>query len=301
MPFCNINIFLQFNFIICSIIKSVDFEKAAKLANYLSNNGSDAIVVAGTTGESPTLTHEDELELLAVVKDSVDNGCKIIMGTGSNSTDTAVMMSKKAELAGADAILCVVPYYNKPSQKGMIEHFSAIAEAVDLPIILYNIPSRTGVNMSVETVKYLAERYDNIVALKQSYGDMDTITELRLFCPDDFVLLSGDDSLTLPMMSLGVNGVISVASHIFGKAIKEMITEFKSGNVLKARKIHQGLYPSFRKLFMAPNPIPVKAVLAGNGLIYEYVRRPLNQLTDDEKTELFSVIQATQANLVALL
>lgn len=281
--------------------KSVDFEKAAKLANYLSNNGSDAIVVAGTTGESPTLTHEEELELLAVVKDSVDNGCKIIMGTGSNSTDTAVMMSKKAELAGADAILCVVPYYNKPSQKGMIEHFSAIAEAVDLPIILYNIPSRTGVNMSVETVKYLAERYDNIVALKQSYGDMDTITELRLFCPDDFVLLSGDDSLTLPMMSLGVNGVISVASHIFGKAIKEMITEFKSGNVLKARKIHQGLYPSFRKLFMAPNPIPVKAVLAGNGLIYEYVRRPLNQLTDDEKTELFSVIQATQANLVALL
>jgi len=281
--------------------KFVDFEKAAKLANYLSNNGSDAIVVAGTTGESPTLTHEEELELLAVVKDSVDNGCKIIMGTGSNSTDTAVMMSKKAELAGADAILCVVPYYNKPSQKGMIEHFSAIAEAVDLPIILYNIPSRTGVNMSVETVKYLAERYDNIVALKQSYGDMDTITELRLFCPDDFVLLSGDDSLTLPMMSLGVNGVISVASHIFGKAIKEMITEFKSGNILKAREIHQGLYPSFRKLFMAPNPIPVKAVLAGNGLIYEYVRRPLNQLTDDEKTELFSVIQATQANLVALL
>lgn len=280
---------------------NVDYKKVETLSKYLSENGSDAIVVVGTTGESPTLTHEEEIEILRVVKKSIKNNTKIIMGTGSNCTDTAIMMSIKAEQEGADAVLCVVPYYNKPSQKGMIEHFSAIAEAITLPIILYNIPSRTGVNMSVDTVKYLAEKYNNIVAIKQSYGDMDTITELRTKCPNDFLILSGDDSLTLPMMSLGAHGVISVASHIFGNEIKKMITEFKSGNVTKARDIHNALYPSFRKLFMAPNPIPVKAVLSNCSLVDEFVRKPLTLLTEDEKKELFNTIQATKVNLTALL
>lgn len=280
---------------------SVDYDKVEQLAEYLSLNGSDAIVVTGTTGEAPTLTHEEELKILHAAKKGAKNNVKIIMGTGSNSTDTAVMMSVKAEQEGADAVLCVVPYYNKPSQKGMIEHFSAIAEAVNIPIILYNIPSRTGVNMSVETVKYLAEKYSNIAALKQSFGDMDTITELKTACPKDFTILSGDDSLTLPMMSLGVHGVISVASHVFGSEIKAMITEFKSGSNINALDIHQKLYPSFRKLFMAPNPTPVKAVLADMGLINDYVRKPLTVLSDDEKKELMETINSTRANLMALL
>lgn len=279
----------------------VDYNKVEQLANYLTENGSDSIVVTGTTGESPTLTHEEEIKILHAAKKGVRNDSKIIMGTGSNSTKTAVEMSKLAEQEGADGILCVVPYYNKPSQKGMIEHFSAIAEAVKLPIVMYNIPSRTGVNMAVDTVKILAEKYNNIAALKQSYGDMDTITELNINTPEDFTILSGDDSLTLPMMSLGVHGVISVASHIFGNEIKMMIKEFKSGNIVKARNLHNKLYPVFRKLFMAPNPTPVKAALADMGLINDYVRQPLVRLTEDEKSELMSTIKSTRANLMALL
>lgn len=279
----------------------VDYNKVEQLANYLTENDSDSIVVTGTTGESPTLTHEEEIKILHAAKKGVKNNSKIIMGTGSNSTKTAVEMSKLAEQEGADGILCVVPYYNKPSQKGMIEHFSAIAEAVKLPIVMYNIPSRTGVNMAVDTVKILAEKYNNIAALKQSYGDMDTITELNINTPEDFTILSGDDSLTLPMMSLGVHGVISVASHIFGNEIKMMIKEFKSGNIVKARNLHNKLYPVFRKLFMAPNPTPVKAALADMGLINDYVRQPLVRLAEDEKSELMSTIKSTRANLMALL
>ena len=279
----------------------VEYSKVEELTSYLTTHGSDSIVVTGTTGETPTLTHEEEIKILHHAQKGIKNNAKLIMGTGSNSTTTAVEMSILAEQEGADAVLCVVPYYNKPSQKGMIEHFSAIAEAINIPVIMYNIPSRTGVNMSVDTVKYLAEKYSNIAALKQSYADMDTITELKINCPEGFAILSGDDSLTLPMMSLGAHGVVSVASHIFGEEIKKMITEFKNGHVDSARGIHNVLYPSFRKLFMAPNPTPVKAVLANEGLINEYVRKPLVTLTDSEKTDLFETIKTTKANLTVLL
>ena len=237
-------------------------------------------------------THEEEIEILSSVKRAVGNQAKVIMGTGSNSTETAVMMAKLAKKEGVDAILTVVPYYNKPSQAGMIEHFSAVAEAVDLPIILYNIPSRTGVNMSVDTVKALARKYQNIVALKQSFGDMDVITDLMLNCPKDFAIYSGDDSLTLPMMSVGAHGVISVASHLFGKEIKSMIRNFKTGDFLTARNMHQKLYPIFKKLFMAPNPVPVKAALAYRGIIEDYVRRPLVELTKAEKAELIFTLDS---------
>lgn len=168
--------------------REVDYDKVEELAKYLVQNGSDAILVAGTTGESPTLTHEEELELLSTVKRAVASKVKVIMGAGSNSTQTAVKMSKLAEKEGADAILSVVPYYNKPSQAGMIAHFSAVAESTKLPIILYNIPGRTGVNMAVETVAYLANKYRNIVALKQSFPDMDAISELKRACPEDYDL-----------------------------------------------------------------------------------------------------------------
>ena len=272
--------------------REVDYDKVEMLAYQLVNTGSDAILVTGTTGESPTLTHEEEIEILCSAKRAVTNKAKVIMGTGSNSTETAIMISKKAQKEGADAILSVVPYYNKPSQAGMIEHFSAVAEAVDLPIILYNIPSRTGVNMSVETVKTLARKYENIVALKQSYADMDTVTELKISCPKDFAIYSGDDSLTLPMLSLGAHGVISVASHLFGKEIKSMIRNFKTGDSMTAKNMHQKLYPIFKKLFMAPNPVPVKAALAYKEIIEDYVRRPLVELTKSEKAELIFTLDS---------
>ena len=200
-------------------------------------------------------------------------GTKIIAGAGSNCTETAVMMAKKFESMGADAVLSVVPYYNKPNQRGIEEHFSAIVEAVKLPIILYNIPGRTGVNMLPKTVANLAKKYKNIVAVKQSNGDLDLISEMKQECPDDFVIYSGDDSLTLPMMSIGACGVVSVASHILGVDMKSMIRNFKTGDMKAAFNMHRKLYPAFKKLFMAPNPVPVKAALAHFGIIEDYVRR----------------------------
>lgn len=270
----------------------VDYEKVESLAYQLINTGSDSILVAATTGEAPTLSADEVSEILSSAKRAVQNNAKVILGAGSNSTEHAVKLAKKAEKDGADAILSVVPYYNKPSQVGMIEHFSAVAEATELPIILYNIPSRTGVNMSVETVKTLTRKYSNIVALKQSCADMDMLTELRTHCLSDFAIYSGDDSLTLPMLALGVTGVISVASHLFGKEIKSMIRNFKTGDVMTARNMHMKLYPIFKKLFMAPNPVPIKAALTYKGIIQDYVRRPLVELTKQEKAELIFTLDS---------
>ena len=272
--------------------REVDFDALSKLVEHLVNSSSDAILVAGTTGESPTLTHEEEYEILFEVKGKVSGARKIIMGAGSNCTRTAIESSRKAVELGADAILSVVPYYNKPNQQGIIEHFGAIAKAVDIPIIMYNIPGRTGVNMTPQTAAFLAKEYSNIVALKQSFPDMDTITELRSLCPEDFAIYCGDDSLTLPMLSLGAHGVISVASHVVGDEIKSLIHNFKSGQIKAARNMHQNLYPLFRKLFMAPNPVPVKAVLSRLKIIENYVRRPLVELTKSEKAELIFTLDS---------
>ena len=272
--------------------REVDYEKVEALAHQLVNTGSDAIVVTGTTGEAPTLSFDEEIEILSSARRAVNNQGKVIMGTGSNSTETAVATAKRAEKEGADAILSVVPYYNKPSQAGMIEHFSAIAEAVETPVILYNIPSRTGVNMTPETVKTLARKYENIVALKQSCADMDMLTEIKTICPPDFTVYSGDDSLTLPMLALGAHGVVSVASHLFGKEIKSMIRNFKTGDTMTAKNMHIKLYPIFKKLFMAPNPVPVKAALAYRDIIEDYVRRPLVELTKAEKADLIFTLDS---------
>ena len=268
----------------------VDYSKVEKLADYLVNNGSDAILVAGTTGESPTLTHEEELEILKAVKNAVGDRAKVMMGAGSNSTKTAVEMTEKVEAAGADAILSVVPYYNKPSQAGLLEHFGQIAKATSLPVMLYNIPGRTVINMEPETIAQLAADYDNIAAVKQSNPNLDLVTEIRNKTPEDFVIYSGDDSLTLPMLSIGGYGVVSVASHVVGKDIKQIITEFKAGNTSKATEIHLKSYPMFKALFTSPNPIPVKAVLAKRGLIGEDVRCPLVKLTQEAKQKLYDAI-----------
>ena len=274
--------------------REIDYNKVEELTKYLINNGSDTLLVAGTTGEGPTLTHEEEIEVLSTVKRANANKAKVIMNAGSNCTMTAIRTAKLAEKEDVDAILSVVPYYNKPSQKGMIEHFSAIAKSTNLPVIIYNIPSRTGVNMQPQTVAQLANEFDNIVGIKQSCGDMDAITEMKLLCPEDFSIYSGDDSLTLPMLSLGARGVISVASHIFGSELKSMIRNYKTGEFLAALNMHKKLYPAFKKLFMAPNPVPVKAALAHKGIIEDTVRRPLVELSDNDKAELFKVLDSVK-------
>lgn len=274
--------------------KEIDYDKAGELAKYLADNGTDTVLVAGTTGECPTLTGEEKLELLSTVKRAVGHRAKVMMGAGSNCTKTAVGASKIAEKEGADCILSVAPYYNKPSQAGIFEHYSQIAQSVKIPIILYNIPSRTGITISAQTAGDLANKYPNITGLKQSCPDMDMVSELKMLCPEDFVIYSGDDSLTLPMLSLGVEGVISVASHLWGKEIKTMIHNFKTGNYVFAKNMHLKLYPVFKKIFMATNPSPIKAALARQGIIEEWVRLPLTELTEAQKTELYLTIDALE-------
>ncbi len=270
--------------------KSVDYAALEKISKHLLNQSTDAIVVAGTTGESPTLTHEEEHEILYCVKSTISGQCKVIMGAGSNSTDTAVISSKKAQELGADAILSVVPYYNKPSQQGLKEHFGAIAKSVDLPIILYNIPGRSVIDMTPETIAFLAKEYPNIVAVKQSNPNLDLISEIKMLAPDDFAIYSGDDSLTLPMLSLGAHGVVSVASHVVGKEIKSMVHNFKSGQVVPAANMHKILYPLFKKIFMAPNPTPIKALLSKIGLMQNSTRRPLVELDEQARLELLECL-----------
>ena len=271
--------------------RKIDYKALEKLVEHLIATGTESILIAGTTGESPTLTHDEEVELFNFVKKVAKGRAKLIMGAGSNCTETAVMASKNAEESGADAILSVVPYYNKPSQKGLIEHFSAIAKSTVLPVLLYNIPGRTGITMKPETIAHLAKEHKNIFAVKQSIADMDVITETRRLCPEDFVIYSGDDSLTLPMVSVGAHGVISVASHIIGNQMHEMLNLYKSGKVAEATKMHLKLYPLFKKIFMAPNPVPVKECLKKMGIIENYVRRPLVELDLDERNDLYEVLK----------
>ncbi|MDD3150929.1 MAG: 4-hydroxy-tetrahydrodipicolinate synthase [Candidatus Gastranaerophilales bacterium] len=269
----------------------VDYAQVEKLAAYLVDNGSDGILVAGTTGESPTLTHEEEWEVLSVVKKTVGNKAKIMIGAGSNSTKTAVETTKKVSKLGVDCILSVVPYYNKPSQAGMFEHFSQIAQSTDLPVFIYNIPGRCVVNMCPETMAKLAQKHQNIVGVKQSNANLDEVTEIASITPDGFTIYSGDDSLTLPMMSLGGHGVVSVASHVIGNDIKQMIRAFKNGDLKIAQQLQYKSYPVFKNLFTSPNPGPVKTVLANRGIINDYVRPPLVVLTDEQKKLLFKFVK----------
>ncbi|HHY37562.1 MAG TPA: 4-hydroxy-tetrahydrodipicolinate synthase [Clostridia bacterium] len=252
----------------------VDYKKAKDLASRLVDNGSDAILVTGTTGESPTLSDDEKIGLLEAVLEAVGDRAPVMAGTGSNCTEASVALTKRATSAGAHAILAVTPYYNKPPQSGLVRHFRAIADATDLDIMLYNVPGRTGVNMSPQTVKELAG-VENIVAVKESSGSLDQVSEIIRICPPDFLVYSGDDSLTLPMLSVGAVGVVSVASHLVGNDIKEMISAYKSGNVGKAKEIHLRLFELFRALFVTTNPIPVKAALRMHGVDVGGFRPPL--------------------------
>lgn len=269
----------------------VDYEMAEKLADYLVNNGSDGLVICGTTGESPTLNWDEEYQLFTAVKQAVGGKAKIIAGTGSNSTKEAIDATKKAAKLGLDGSLQVVPYYNKPTQAGLYKHFQAIAQATDeLPMMLYNVPGRTGCNLTPETISELA-KIESIVAVKEASGNLENASAIRLTTPDSFMIYSGEDSLTLPMLSVGSCGVVSVASHLVGKEMQEMIAAFNRGETKLAREIHLKLYNLFKVLFCATNPIPVKKALKLQGWQVGGLRSPLCELEPELEAKLKIVLQ----------
>lgn len=270
---------------------SVNYAVAEKLAAYLADHGTDAVVVCGTTGESPTLTWEEEYELFQVVRKAVAGKAKTIAGTGSNSTTEAIAATQKAAKIGIDGSLQVVPYYNKPPQEGLYLHFKAIAEQCpDVPLILYNIPGRTGQNLLPETVARLAET-PNIVAIKEASGNLDQASQVRLLTPPEFTIYSGDDSMTLPLLAIGGTGVISVASHLVGERLQEMIQAFETGRTQEATQIHLKLFPLFKALFTTTNPIPLKCALKLQGWDVGSARLPLCDASDEVSKKLEAVMR----------
>ncbi len=260
----------------------INYSKVTELMTYLINNGSDAIIVSGTTGESPTLSYQEKIDLFKHAVKVADGKYPIIAGTGSNNTLESIQLSKEAEAIGVDGLLVVTPYYNKPNQVGLYQHYFAIAEATTLPIMLYNIPGRTMVNLDIETIISLS-KIDNIVSLKDSSGNLDALSKIIAKTGDDFAVYSGDDSLTLPIKAIGGSGVVSVSSHIIGNELKEMLESFDAGDVKGAARIHRELLPIMRGLFMAPSPAPVKAALIMKGLDVGNVRLPLVNLDEVEE------------------
>ncbi|MGE5573216.1 MAG: 4-hydroxy-tetrahydrodipicolinate synthase [Bacteroidota bacterium] len=259
----------------------VDYDRAGELARRLVESGSDGLVVAGTTGESPTLTKEEKVNLFKVVMDAVGTDAAVIAGTGGNATQPSIELTREAEKAGVHGIMAVVPYYNKPPQDGLIAHFKAVAGATGLPVILYNIPGRTGMNMTPETVEKLAA-VENIVAIKEASGSLDQVTDIRRRTPPSFKIYSGDDSLTLPILAVGGEGIISVASHVVGRRLKEMVEAYVGGEVARAAEINAELFPLFKALFVTTNPIPVKLALRLTGFDVGGLRPPLVEAGEKE-------------------
>lgn len=279
----------------------IDLTAVDRIVDHLLATGTTAIVVAGTTGESPTLESDEKKLLLSHVIKRTKGKAKIIMGTGSNSTAHSIEATKQAEALGADAALVVAPYYNKPNQSGLLHHFSSIADATKLPIMVYNIPGRTGVNVDVDTIISLAQKCGNVRFLKDSTGSPDQTAEIARRAPSDFRIYSGDDYLTVPFLSVGACGIVSVASHVVGDRISEMMQSFIGGDLDKARSLHYELLPIFKGLFAAPNPICVKYALSRLNLCKPHLRSPLVQLNDDQKRTLDAVLAETKIATVAKL
>ena len=272
---------------------TVNYAVTEKLAAHLSDSGTDTLVVCGTTGESPTLSWDEEFELFRVVKSAVGRNARVMAGTGSNSTTEAIAATQKAARMGLDGSLQVVPYYNKPPQSGLYHHFKAIAQAAfDLPIMLYNVPGRTSQNLLPETVARLAE-IPNIVAVKEASGNLDQVSQIRQLTPNDFAIYSGDDSLTLPILAIGGSGVVSVASHLVGSQIQQMIQAFADGQVQVATQIHLKLFSLFKALFITTNPILVKEALKLQGWDVGSLRLPLC----DPDEEVRAMIKTVMAEL----
>ena len=255
---------------------SVDYQQATRLARALLDSGSDGVVVSGTTGESPTLSREEKLQLFAEIKTAVVNRGTIVAGTGSYNTRESQELTKEAEKIGVDACLLVVPYYNRPTQQGLFEHFKAIAQTTTLPCILYNVPSRTVTNLAADTVIKLSQ-IDNIIGVKEASGNLDQIVKIIQGTDSDFLVYSGNDSDTLPILAVGGNGVISVASHLVGVQIRELMDQFFRGETQEAASIHRHLLPLINALFIAPNPMPVKYALNYLGLPVGKPRLPLGE------------------------
>ncbi len=270
----------------------VNLEKTKEFADYLINTGNEGLVVCGTTGESPTLSHKEKISLFKTVKETIGNRGEIIAGTGSYCTKSSIELTKAAEEVGVDGIMLVVPYYNKPPQAALYEHFKAIANSTELPIMLYNVPGRTSMNLLPETVQKLAE-IPNIVAIKEAVGNMDQVSALKSLLPEEFLVYSGDDSLTLPMLALGCQGVVSVAGNVYASEINEMIKSFVAGDVEKAAKLHQRLLPLFKAMFITTNPIPVKAAVNLLGLEVGSLRLPLI----DANSEQLAIIRNAMEEL----
>ena len=266
----------------------IDFAKTTVLINHLIENGSDSLVVAGTTGESPTLSKEEKIALFKHVVKVVDKRIPVIAGTGSNNTYATIELTKKAEEIGVDGIMIVAPYYNKPNQEGLYQHFKAVAEATTLPIMVYNIPGRSVVNMEPETIIRLSN-IDNIVAVKEASGNLNAMTAIIAGTDDDFLLYSGDDGLTIPVLSIGGVGIVSVASHVIGNEMQEMVTAFLNGDIKEAAKKHQQLLPLMEGLFKAPSPAPVKTALQVKGLDVGSVRLPLVPLNEQERSQIIAL------------
>jgi len=267
----------------------INYEKAAELAAFLVDNGTDGIVVCGTTGESPTLAEEEKKELFSVTVAAVKGKAKILAGTGSNNTIQTIRLTKIAENCGVDGIMLVVPYYNKPPQEGLFRHFSAIAAQTALPVMLYNVPGRTVVNMTAETTLRLAQ-VSNIVAVKEASGDLEQVARIRAGAPDNFAVYSGDDSMTLPVLAVGGIGVVSVVSHIAGREIKQMISAFKNGDTETAVKTHLKLLPLVKAMFITTSPTPLKGAMNMLGHNLGPVRLPLVELTENQHEEIADVL-----------
>ncbi|WP_226578898.1 4-hydroxy-tetrahydrodipicolinate synthase [Halobacillus litoralis] len=261
---------------------SIDFEKTTDLIEYLLSNGTDGLVVAGTTGESPTLDNNEKVQLWKHVVNVVNNRVPVIAGTGSNNTKQSIELSQKAEAVGVDAVMLVAPYYNKPNQKGLYSHFKTIADSVSLPVMLYNVPGRSVVRISPETIIQLS-KVNNIVSVKEATGDLNGMAEIISKTGDDFSLYSGDDHLTLPSYVIGAAGIISVSSHVIGNEMQRMLRLFDLGRGKKAGVLHRKLLPVFEAMFSAPSPGPVKAALKLKGLNTGGVRLPLVPLTESEE------------------
>jgi 4-hydroxy-tetrahydrodipicolinate synthase len=253
----------------------VDEPRLERVIKDQIKGGVHGIVPVGTTGESPTLSYEEHIAVVALAVQIAGKKVKVMAGTGANSTDEAIYLTKAAEQAHADASLQVTPYYNKPTQEGLFQHFRAIAKATKLPIILYSVPGRTGVEIGVETVQRLASECKNIVGIKEAGGNPDRVSQMRLLLGPKFNILSGDDSLTLPFMAVGADGVVSVASNVVPREVSQMVRAFAEGRIATAQRLHLKFFPLFRNLFVETNPIPVKAAMTMRGLIEEEYRLPL--------------------------
>ncbi|MEM9218841.1 MAG: 4-hydroxy-tetrahydrodipicolinate synthase [Cyanobacteria bacterium P01_F01_bin.150] len=270
---------------------TVNYEMAESLAINLIENGTDTLVLCGTTGESPTLTWTEEYELFKVIQASVGDRAKLMAGTGSNSTKEAIEATQKASALGFDGTLQVVPYYNKPPQEGLYLHFKSIAQACpDISVLLYNVPGRTGRNLEPETVARLSE-INNIVGVKDASGDVDQASCIRTLTDTSFSIYSGDDSLTLPLLSVGAQGVVSVASHLVGNELQAMIQAYEQGDVNSACSAHLRLFPLFKVLFKAPNPIPIKLALQLRGIDVGSTRLPLASSDDALGKDIGAVLQ----------